>query len=1158
MHLMSKCPPEQQLKLFLAEELSPSECEALEEHLAECPHCPQRLHKLTSEPVPSHWRELFAHQQQNDVRSDPAWLDQLARLEPDQITDESVPRVTREWVTARDAETPSGAGDADNEELSPQPVPMPWPVVPGYEVLGELGRGGMGVVYKARQTGVNRLVALKMIRAGQGAGAEELARFRREAEAAGRLQHPNLVQVYEVGAHAGLPYLCLEYVDGGNLAERLAGLPQPARPAAALVELLARAMHYAHERGIVHRDLKPANILLQSILTAEDAEERRGNAAASLPLRSSASSAVKDFTPKISDFGLAKLVHEEGRLTRTGLVLGTPSYMAPEQVLPGSETIGPAADVYALGAILYELLSGRAPFVGETPLDTAEQVVHAEPVPLRRLNAKIPRDLETITLKCLAKEPAGRYPTGQALADDLQRWRDGKPIHARPVGQMERALRWCKRNPAVAGLMAAVVLVTAAGFLATLWQLRTALEQKGIAQTAQQNLRRLLYASDINVARQALEEGHLTRARELLERQRPQPGEEDLRGFEWRYLWRLSRDGSLHTFGGHTGGVNAVRFSPDGKMLASASPDGTVRLWDVAARRAIVQLRQQEGGIFSLAFTPDGQLLATGSYDGHVEIWDVAARRRVTTLPKAGSGVAFTPDGKILAAGRGGGGVTLWDVTTRHQLGTLKGLSEVIAFSPDGRILAAYSADTNVQLWDVARREQIATLRGHSADVLNLAFSPDGKVLASASQDATIKLWDVATRQEVHSLHAHTAPVTSLAFSPDGKTMVTGSTDSTVKFWHTTTWQEVRTLRGHTAQVEAVAFSPDGKMLVTGSDDNTMKLWDVANDAAPNVFPGDKAWVHSLAFSPDSKTLASGCEFDKTIKLWDFASGRQVATLRDQRGPRGLQFSPNGQTLASTSRDDKIVRLWDVATRRELARFPHTAEVDAVRISPDGTMLAANDGTSVRLWNLATGRERARLSGSLTRLSGQSTAFTFAPDSKTLATGSDDGTIRLWDITTQQTIMTLNEPAAAQVAVPRAANSPPGIRDLAFSPDGQRLVSAGEDLTVRLWEPTTGQEILPHLKGHTGMIWSLAFAPDGKTVATCSRDGTVKLWNLKVQAEAATLKHHHGQIAAVAFAPDGNVMATAGADGTIRLWRAAPFTETDALPNAASTAPESP
>jgi serine/threonine protein kinase/Flp pilus assembly protein TadD len=486
---MNECPPDQRLEVFLAEGLSPSECEALEEHLAECPRCQQRLHELTSEPVPSRWRELFAYPQQNDAPSDPAWLDHLAQLPLEQVAQEPHAAATQAWVAAGDAETPSSDGGADNEELSPQPVPVPWPVVPGYEVLGNLGRGGMGVVYQARQTGVNRLVALKMIRAGEGAGAEELARFRREAEAAGRLQHPNLVQIYEVGTHAGLPYLCLEYVDGGNLAELVAGLPHPARPAAALMQLLARAMHYAHEHGIVHRDLKPANILLQSGSTPEDAEERRGNETARIPPRSAAFSAVKDFIPKISDFGLAKLLHEEARLTRTGLVLGTPSYMAPEQVLPGRQSIGPAADVYALGAILYELLCGRPPFVGETPLHTAEQVVHAEPVPLRRLHAKIPRDLETITLKCLAKEPGQRYSTARALADDLRRYLEDKPIKARRLTPQERAAKWARRHKTVVRAAMLLLVVAMIGLAVSTFLI---MQQRDVAEASRRRAEQIL------------------------------------------------------------------------------------------------------------------------------------------------------------------------------------------------------------------------------------------------------------------------------------------------------------------------------------------------------------------------------------------------------------------------------------------------------------------------------------------------------------------------------------------------------------------------------------------------------------------------------------------------------------------------------------------
>ncbi len=312
--------------------------------------------------------------------------------------------------------------------------------VPGYEILDVLGRGGMGVVYKARQLRLKRLVALKMILAGAHAGEAEVARFRAEAEAVARLQHPNIVQIHEVDEAAGRPFLALEFVDGGSLAGRLDGTPWPAPRAAELVEALARAMHHAHQHGVVHRDLKPANVLMAA-----------------------------DGQPKVTDFGLAKQLDSAQGQTRTGAILGTPSYMAPEQAGGRSKDIGPATDVYALGAILYELVTGRPPFVAETPLDTVLHVVSEEPVPPRRLNPKLPRDLETVCLKCLEKAPGKRYASALELAEDLGRFRDGEPIRARPVGVPGRAWRWCRRRPLVAGLTALVLALGLGAAVAVPW-----------------------------------------------------------------------------------------------------------------------------------------------------------------------------------------------------------------------------------------------------------------------------------------------------------------------------------------------------------------------------------------------------------------------------------------------------------------------------------------------------------------------------------------------------------------------------------------------------------------------------------------------------------------------------------------------------------------
>jgi serine/threonine protein kinase len=362
------------------------------------------------------------------------------------------------------------------------------PQVPGYEILAELGRGGMGVVYQARQIALKRVVALKMILAGKHASPAELARFRAEAEAVAQFQHPHIVQIHEGGEHHGLPYFSLEFVDGGNLTQKLAGTPLPVRQAAELMEMLARAMHYAHQRGIVHRDLKPANVLLTA-----------------------------DGTPKVTDFGLAKRLVGDAGQTTSGAILGTPSYMAPEQAAGKTKEVGPPADVYALGAILYEVLTGRPPFRAATPLDTLLQVVSDEPVPPSRLQSKVPRELETICLKCLQKEPRKRYASAEALAEDLRRFLNGEPIWSRPVGAWERGWRWCQREPVVAGLLGAVAAALVLGMGATSFFALRAQKRQTEAEEQRDRAELLLYGRQIADAKREWEAGNVEAARQLLD-----------------------------------------------------------------------------------------------------------------------------------------------------------------------------------------------------------------------------------------------------------------------------------------------------------------------------------------------------------------------------------------------------------------------------------------------------------------------------------------------------------------------------------------------------------------------------------------------------------------------------------------------------------------
>ena len=586
---------------------------------------------------------------------------------------------------------------------------------PGYEIVGELGRGGMGVVYKARQVKLNRLVALKMILSGGHAGEQERSRFLAEGEAIASIKHPGIVQIFDFGTHEELPFFALEFCSGGSRAGKLNGTPLEAREAARIVEQVARAMHAAHERGIIHRDLKPANVLL-----GEDGQ------------------------PRVTDFGLARRVSGGSGLTQTGAVMGTPSYMAPEQA-EGKKDIGPAADVYALGAILYECLTGRPPFRAATTFDTLLQVIGDEPAPPTQLNAKAPRDLETICLKCLRKEPVQRYSTAEALADDLARWQRGEPIQARPVRLRERSVKWARRRPAVAGLLAGIVLLTAAALIAITALYRNAAheadrarqaeeqaegdrddareqarlaraaearkaneqtriakgaekkakEQEGLARLAEKNVREqegrtrqqkeraeeqldraehLLYASQIQAAQRAWEAGNRAMAWDYLESTRW-----DFRDVEYRYLFTLFNHNHV-TLKGDTDFVSSVAYSPDGKRIVSGSRDKTVKVWDALTGKDLLTLKGHTADVTSVAISADGKRIVSGSRDNTVKVWDALTGKDLLTLKGHTNGVssvAVSPDGKrIVSGGDDSGGditVKVWDAGTGQNLLTLKG-----------------------------------------------------------------------------------------------------------------------------------------------------------------------------------------------------------------------------------------------------------------------------------------------------------------------------------------------------------------------------------------------------------------------------------------------------------------------------------------------------
>jgi WD40 repeat protein len=1025
--------------------------------------------------------------------------------------------------------------------------PVAFPLVPGYQVLALLGRGGMGVVYQARDLGLDRTVALKMILHADHATPEAMARFRTEARAVARLQHPNIVQVFEVGEHLGAAFLSLEYCAGGNLEQRLGGTPLPPADGARLLADLARAMQAAHDAGIVHRDLKPANVLLTS-----------------------------DGTPKITDFGLAKTIAEPGQ-TQSGVVLGTPSYMSPEQASGKGREVGPATDIYALGALLYECLTGRPPFRGPTSLDTMMQVVSDEPAPPTQLQPQTPRDVELICLKCLQKDPKRRYTRARDLAEDLDRFLKGEPIHARPTPGWERGWKWARRHPAWAIIifLFAVPLPALLLYLAALWQDATAardearklatqeaeaheetkklVEKEAAARQRiadqQQRTEAILYAARITLAQQEWYAGNVGRARQLLD-ECPPP----LRGWEWRYLHKLCSEQRMLI---GDGGTPLTQLTWSGRYLVAIGADGGVGIWDAATGLPRVRL---PGKASAFAVTADGGRLATA--DGNqVTIWETDKGkevRRFRTTVHSITVLAFVEDNTALAVGGQDGVVELWDPLLgrlRSKLARRFGSHSALAVSPDGKRIAL-AVEDEVRVLEAGSGTIKRRWKGPLLSIPQVAFSPDSRRLAAAGFDGTVRVWDIEDGRELQRLRGHATAVLTMAWSRDGSRLLTGSRDQTARLWNVASGDTLLTFRGHIGEVGGVAFGPDGSVAATAASDGLVRVWDIEGRRALGTLVRILAlasqdlqaridmvrqeaatiWGHlganlSVAFHPDGDQLATAAAGDGLVKLWDLTANSEAQTTVVPRNAfHSLAFAPSGDKLAivSASRDKQTANLTltdlrpKEADRRDFV-WGGQGTVAGVAFRQKARQLAwvlgSPQGSQVQVIDLDSGKEVVSADVPQVMIG----KLVYTPDGSRLVLAGNDGWLRTWDAN-----------SCREVSPPLAAGDQ--VEDLACSPDGL-LACGGASGTIHLWDLAKRVKV-GELTGHLGPVKCVAFNPSGDRLASCGVDLTAKVWHVPERRELLTFRGHGGVVHGIAWSPDGRRLATAGQDGSTLLYEA--------------------